>query len=180
MHSTRTAAAFLTALAVLLSAGITAQQPTRFALVTSSGTIGTLTVTEDGRSVDTVYRVDENGRGPKLTEHVELGPDGLPRRWDIQGSGWFGAQVKESFIVENGRAKWTSLDDRGEADARGAVYIANNGTPWALSLYLKALLSTRDSRRAALPGGTIRAEVVQPLHIGSDKGGSRRVRHLGS
>jgi hypothetical protein len=53
-----------------------------------------LTVSENGRSVDTVYRVDDNGRGSKLTEHVELGPDGLPRRWDIQGSGWFGAPVK--------------------------------------------------------------------------------------
>jgi hypothetical protein len=77
--------------------------------------------------------------------------------------------VKESFIVENGRAKWTSLDDRGESDAKGAVYIANNGTPWALSLYLKALLTTRDSRRATLPGGTIRAEALEPLRVGSDK-----------
>ena len=162
MRSTRTAAAVLTALAMLLSAGATAQQQTRFAVVTSSGTVGTLSVSEDGRSVDTVYRVDDNGRGSKLTEHVELGSDGLPRRWDIQGTGWFGAPVKESFIVENGRAKWTSLDDRGESDAKGAVYIANNGTPWALSLYLKALLATRDSRRAALPGGAIRAEALEP------------------
>jgi hypothetical protein len=169
MRFTRTAAAVVTALAMLLSVGATAQQQTRFALVTSSGTIGTLSVTEDGRSVDTVYRVDDNGRGSKLTEHVELGSDGLPRRWDIQGSGWFGAPVKESFIVENSRAKWTSLDDHGESDAKGAVYIANNGTPWALSLYLKSLLATRDSRRAALPGGTIRAEALEPLRVGSDK-----------
>jgi hypothetical protein len=65
--------------------GTTAQQQTRFAVVTSSGTIGTLSVSEDGRSADTVYRVDDNGRGSKLTEHIELGPDGLPRRWDHSG-----------------------------------------------------------------------------------------------
>jgi hypothetical protein len=45
---------------------------------------------------------------------------------------WFGAPVKESFAIENGRAKWTSLDDSGDADAKGALYIANNGTPWAI------------------------------------------------
>src|SRR5215467_1474082 len=106
MRFTRTAAAALAALSMLLTGGISAQQQTRLALVTSSGTIGTLTVSEDGRSLDTVFRVDDNGRGSKLTEHVELGPDGLPRRWDIQGNSWFGAPVKESFIVENGRAKW--------------------------------------------------------------------------
>jgi imidazolonepropionase-like amidohydrolase len=169
MRSTRNTAAVLAALAMLLPAGITAQQQTRFVLLTSSGTIGTLTVMEDGRSIDTVYRVDDNGRGSKLTEHVELGPDGLPRRWDVQGNSWFGAPVKESFVVDNGRAKWTSLDDRGELDAKGAMYVANNGTPWAVNLYLKALLATRDSRRAALPAGMIRAEAIEPLRVGTSK-----------
>src|SRR5258708_2488428 len=73
----------------------TAQQASRYSLVTSSGTIGTLTVTESGRSVDNDYRVDDNGRGSKLREHVELGADGLPRRWEILGTSWFGAPVKE-------------------------------------------------------------------------------------
>ena len=95
-------------------------QPQRFTLVTSSGTIGTLTVTENGRSVENDYRVDDNGRGSKLREHLDLGPDGLPRRWEIQGSSWFGAPVKENFSVENGRAKWTSLDDKGDANAKNA------------------------------------------------------------
>src|SRR5206468_2369606 len=105
MLSKQSVMTILAALAILLSANMTAQQQTRFVLLTSSGPIGTLTVTEDGRSTDTVYRVDDNGRGSKLTEHVELGPDGLPKRWDVQGTSWFGAPVKESFIVENGKAK---------------------------------------------------------------------------
>ena len=46
-----------------------AQQQQRYFLITSSGTIGTLTVTESGRSVDTDYRVDDNGRGSKPAEH---------------------------------------------------------------------------------------------------------------
>ena len=130
-----------------------AQQTSRYTLVTSSGTIGTLTVTESGRSVDSDYRVDDNGRGSKLREHVELGPDNLPRRWEIQGTSWFGAPVKETFLLENERATWTSLDDKGEAHAKSALYIANNSTPWAKGLYLRALLAAKDHQRSVLPGG---------------------------
>src|SRR6202521_4101972 len=133
----------LVSLALVFAGAPAAQQASRYTLVTSSGTIGTLTVTENGRSVDNDYRVDDNGRGSKLREHVELGPDGLPRRWEIQGTSWFGAPVKETFLLENERATWTSLDDKGEAHAKSALYIANNSTPWAKGLYLRALLAAR-------------------------------------
>ena len=115
--------ALLLALLLIVFREPSAQQPTKYTLVTSSGPIGTLTVTENGRTVDNDYRVDDNGRGSKLREHVELGPDGLPRRWEIEGASWFGAPVKESFSVENGRAKWTSLDDHGDADAKNALSV---------------------------------------------------------
>src|ERR1700674_5932608 len=141
MGSLRHVAVVLSLLAAS-SRPLLAQQQ-RFTLVTSSGTIGTLTVTESGRSVDSDYRVDDNGRGSKLREHVELGPDNLPRRWEIQGTSWFGAPVKETFLLDNERATWTSLDDKGEAHAKSALYIANNSTPWAKGLYLRALLAAR-------------------------------------
>jgi hypothetical protein len=157
------------ALLLLAVPSLLAQQQQRYFLITSSGTIGTLTVTESGRSVDTDYRVDDNGRGSKLREHIDLGPDGTPRRWDIEGKSWFGAPVKESFAIENGRAKWTSLDDSGDADAKGALYIANNGTPWAIGSYLRALLATKDHQQATLLGGGIRAETLRNVQIGSEK-----------
>src|SRR5579862_1390443 len=96
--------ALLIALVFVFFRDPTAQQASRYSLVTSSGTVGTLTVTENGRAVDNEYRVDDNGRGSKLREHVELGADGLPRRWEIQGTSWFGAPVNETFVAENGRA----------------------------------------------------------------------------
>ena len=48
------------------------------ALVTANGRIGTLVVTSQGTSVDVDWRVDDSGRGPKIREHVVLGPNGLP------------------------------------------------------------------------------------------------------
>lgn len=162
-------AALLLALVAVCVRVPAAQQQSRFTLVTSAGPIGTLIVTESGRSVDNDYRVDDNGRGSKLREHVELGSDGLPRRWEIQGTSWFGAPVKEAFIVENGRAKWTSLDDSGDAEAKNALYIANNATPWAAGVYLRALLTTKGHQRPVLPGGVIRTEAVRSVQIGPEK-----------
>jgi hypothetical protein len=151
------------------SRAVAAPEQSRYVLVTASGPVGTLTVSENGRVIDNDYRVDDNGRGSKLKEHVELGPDGLPKRWNIEGKGWFGAPVKEDFLVTSGRATWTSLDDRGDADAKDAIYVANNGTPWATSLYLRALLSTKDRRRSVLPAGSIRAEAIRNVQIGPNK-----------
>ena len=61
--------ALLIALVFFFLVEPTAQQASRYSLVTSSGTIGTMTVTESGRSVDNDYRVDDNGRGLPAEEH---------------------------------------------------------------------------------------------------------------
>jgi hypothetical protein len=69
-----------------------------FKLMTAPGTIGTLSVTEDGNAVDTDFRVDDNGRGPKFKEHIIAGPEGVPRLWEIEGNSDGGAPVKERFV----------------------------------------------------------------------------------
>ena len=148
-------------------ASFAAPTVSRFKLLSAPGEIGSLVVTEDGKAVDTDFRVDDNGRGAKLKEHIELGPDGLPQRWDIEGHSDCGAPVKESFLVEGDRAKWTSLDDAGNAGAKEGFYVANNGTPWALGLYLKALLASKDHSHAVLPSGTLRIEAVHDVEIGT-------------
>jgi hypothetical protein len=102
----------------------------RMALVTANGRTGTLVVTTEGRTVDVDWRVDDNGRGPKIREHIVFGPSGLPTSRIIEGTSTFGAPVKESFTVEGGRARWTSLDDQGEAAAGEALYVDNRGSPW--------------------------------------------------
>src|ERR1700748_1151293 len=78
----------------------------RMALVTANGRIGTLAVTTQGSAIDVDWRVDDNGRGPKIKEHIVLGKNGLPTSRTIEGTSTFGAPVKESFTVEGGRARW--------------------------------------------------------------------------
>ena len=56
-----------------------------YALLTANGRKGTLKVTTQGTAVDVDWRVDNNGRGPKIREHIVLGPAGLPLLREISG-----------------------------------------------------------------------------------------------
>jgi hypothetical protein len=155
------------ALLLLLCSTAAAAAPTvqRLTLVTSAGPVGTLTSTSTGTTVDVDWRVDSNGRGPKLKEHLELGKDGLPVKWDIEGRGEMGAPVKESFSLEGTRAKWKTLDDEGGAESKGAVYAINNGSPWALGLYLQTMLRSKTHEVSLLPGGRLRAEKLREIPL---------------
>ena len=138
-----------------------------YALVSNGERIGTLAVVTSGRSVQIDWRVDDNGRGPKLREQVELDSSGMPVQWEIEGAGWVGAPVKESFSFKNGTARWKSLDDEGEAKAsRPPLYLPNNSSPWALGLNLRVVLASPDHRRAVLPSGEVRAEQIRQVQIG--------------
>src|SRR5262249_26021625 len=98
----RTAPALGSGLAVWLTLTtglLAAPTVSKFKLLTSSGPIGTLSVTENGNEVDTDFRVDDNGRGPKIKEHIVLGSAGQPVRWEMEGHTDCGGPVKERLLV---------------------------------------------------------------------------------
>jgi len=144
-----------------------APPPRRYVAVTSSGVVGKMSVAVDGPRLSVEWRNDDNGRGAKLDERVELGKDGLPIRWEVSGTGDAGAPVKERFSVEGGRARWTSLNGVGEGDAAGALYVPEQSTPYADAVYLKILLASPGRRRAILPGGSVRTERLRDVTIGA-------------
>jgi imidazolonepropionase-like amidohydrolase len=135
-------------------------------MLTSTGPMATLEVNENGSRVENKWRADDNGRGSKFDEHIELGKDGLPVKWEVTGKGWFGAPVHETFAVENGKAKWKTNDGAGEADAKDALYLTNDSTPYATQVYFRILFKAKDHKHAVVPGGTIRAEKLRDVTIG--------------
>jgi hypothetical protein len=66
-----------------------------YALVVSTGRIGTMKVTTQGKVLDVDWQVDNNGRGPKIREHIVLGADGLPIHREIETESTFGALLKD-------------------------------------------------------------------------------------
>jgi imidazolonepropionase-like amidohydrolase len=140
--------------------------PRHYTMITSTGPIATLEVNESGSRADNKWRADDNGRGSKFDEHVELGKDGLPTKWEVTGKGWFGAPVHESFWIEGGKAKWKTNDGAGEADAKNALYLANDSTPYATQLYFRILFKAKDHSHSVVPLGSIHAEKLRDVTIG--------------
>lgn len=134
----------------------------RFSIVSNGESVGYLVGTTEGDRVEVEYHVDNNGRGPKHREAIRLDDDGLPRAWSIEGTSLMGGPVAESFAWEDGRARWESQADRGEREpAAPALYVVNDGSPWAVGLYARALLRTPEHRLDALPGGSLQLEELQ-------------------
>ena len=154
-------------MAVLLGPLALAGTVDRYSLLTSTGRIGTLELRSEGNVVDVDWRVDVNGRGPKVREHLVLDASGLPTSREISGTNTFGAPVQESFRVEAGRARWQTLDDSGEAPDARAIYVDNRGSPWSQIHQLRTLLASKGLTRAALPWGSLRLEKIRSVKVGA-------------
>jgi hypothetical protein len=143
----------------------------RFVYVLNGRPAGSMEVTSDGPRITVDSRVDNNGRGPKIRETIDLGPTGLPLRWEIEGTAEVGAPVKESFRVEGGRASWKSLDDAGEVAAPPVpIYLPKDGSPWAFGLFMRTLRTAKDMKLPVLPSGELRLEKLRdiPVAVGGE------------
>ncbi len=157
-----------------MASSASAQAPAERYLVISNGArVGHLQVTRHGTRVDTDFLIDDNGRGPKIRETWQLGPDGLPRQLTLSGKTTFGSPAKESFRWQGNRAEWQSLNDRGSTAATGrGMYLPIDGSPYFVALYLPALLAASEHTLPAWPGGSVRAERVRDVSLPGSGGKS--------
>ncbi|MGP1284001.1 MAG: amidohydrolase family protein [Parasphingopyxis sp.] len=142
-------------LASLILASPAAAEMREYRVLSGGNDVGHLRVDAEGDRVAIDYDYKNNGRGPTIAETITLDAEGYPLRWEIGGATTFGNLVDETFIRENGRARWRDATGEGEAaiaDAR--FYIDQNGSPWSLALLARALLADADNSMAVLPGGT--------------------------
>jgi imidazolonepropionase-like amidohydrolase len=151
----------------VLAAALQTAAGDHYVLMAIGEKIGDLRVKWAGKHVDIDFRADDNGRGSKFQERVDLDSAGLPMKWEIEGTSWFGAPVKETFEYTAGHAKWKSLDDSGEADLKAPLYYPNKCSAWALGVVLKVLLASPGQRRAILPGGELRLERIRDVNLGN-------------
>ena len=129
--------------------------------------VGYVRASEDGDTVTIEYWVNSNGRGPKHTEVVELGEDGVPVSWTVSGTSLMGAEVSEEFSLGDGVAHWVSQADFGDiAVDEPTLYAVNDGSPWGSYLYTKALLADDDQSLPVLPAGEMTLETVGEYDLG--------------
>jgi imidazolonepropionase-like amidohydrolase len=129
----------------------------RFTVLVGGNRVGFLEAVTTDSNVVIRYDYKNNGRGPTIAEALTLGPDGLPRRWTIEGATTFGNKVAESFAEADGVARWTDASGSGEAKVAGPrLYIAQSASPWATGLYARTALASPGNAVDVLPGGTLR------------------------
>jgi hypothetical protein len=139
---------------------------------------GEQVVERDGNTLSVRYVFKSNGRGPELQERWQLGADGLPTSYRVQGTSTMGNPIDESFERQGAMARWSSKSERGETAAAAlASYLPVNGSFEAISLALRAALAAPDSKLALLPTGTM--TVRRHAELDLERGGTtRRVQLL--
>ena len=140
--------------AALLSTAASAETH-QYRVLFGGDDVGGLEVETAGNTSNIEFDYKQNGRGPTITEKVEVDAEGIPTNWTITGRTTFGNPVNESYACTDGKASWQDSTGPGSADAC-SFYIDQNGSPWGISLLAKALLAVPDAQMAVLPGGTAR------------------------
>lgn len=165
--ATRLIAAAVATLVLCGGRGALAASTEQFSVMANKEVVGHLTATTDQSTVDINYSVSNNGRGPKHTEHLALGQDGIPVSWTIDGSSEMGGNVHEEMTYKAGLQSWISQADKGEQrEERPALYIGNDAGPYAIGIYARALLRTKSHQLNVLPAGTIGLEEMKSLTVG--------------
>jgi imidazolonepropionase-like amidohydrolase len=137
----------------------------RYTVMSSSRAVGTLVADGSGDTVKIVYDYKNNGRGPTIAETVTVNAAGLPVDWTVTGATTFGSKVDERFALSGTTARWTDATGPGSADVKApALYVAQSASPWALSLYARALAKAGGTL-PALPGGELRLDKVAALEL---------------
>jgi hypothetical protein len=144
-------------LALGLVSAVQAEQVRKFNVYAADGVKSGEQVTTfaDDGWVHVKYGYKDNGRGPDYSEDFRLAPDGSFSEFRIKGTSTFGAEVDEHFVVDGGRAKWTSKSEHGDVPmVAGAMYLPMNNTFEADSAMLSAALAHGD-KVALIPGGEV-------------------------
>jgi hypothetical protein len=131
--------------------------------------VGDLVVNRTGKKLEIDFAFSNNGRGASSIETLTLSDKGLPIEWIIKGKTVFGNAVDESFIAQEGMAKWQASAGKGSVEFESkALYVAQSASPYALFIYASALLKTKTNSILALPGGQLTISEIDQVDLVSD------------
>ncbi len=110
------------------------------------------------------FEFNDRGRGPKVSERVVLGRDGLPVLVEVSGNDYLKNAVDERFARRGRRAAWRSSSEADSSTAPG-FYTSVDGVPEETAVLARALRKAPGGRLEMLPGGEARIEKVGELTL---------------
>ncbi|MEZ5708177.1 MAG: amidohydrolase family protein [Blastomonas sp.] len=165
----------------LFGAGMALAAEEHFAVLVNGVDVGHLDVDRDseadtegnpgGETVKIDFDFKNNGRGPTMKEEIVLDATGFPVAWELTGNSTFGNAIDEGYADDGSIAVWEDSTGNGRATPEGpALYVAQEGSPWSLGIYARALLADEDHSLPALPGGTLRLTELERLTVQGEGG----------
>jgi len=162
-----TAAALLSSFVLAGLTASAAPTETRFSIVMSGTTKGTLVVQDSGDGQRrTTLRYGDRGRGPDLVI-VTRYDHGFPQSVAVDGVSYSKRPVTERFSVNGARAQWSSSADTGEAPAAG-FYLPNESTAEDTAALARALLRAPQHSLTVLPNGQARIREVAKRSVAAN------------
>ena len=146
----------LLVIGAVCAAPVFAANVERFSVLANAEQVGALVATTTDNRVSIDYHVSNNGRGPKVHEEIVLAKDGQPSEWTIDGTGQVGAKIGEQYR---------------RAAGGPAVHVPRDASPWAFSLYVRALQNAPQQRLQIKDIGTLTLTKLRDLSLG--EGASR-------
>lgn len=161
----------LVALAAAASPTAIAAPVEQLTVVSNGEKVGSVVATTDGNHVTVDFGIDNNGRGAKHRQEIDLGATGVPTQITVNGTSLMGGPVAEEYRWSAGKATWTSQADRGSARRPDpAVYIVNDDNPYMLGIYARAALASAGGSVDVLPAGRVTIAKLRDLKISGKDG----------
>ncbi len=153
------------------------EPPMVFNIYNKEDTAGKVTVEQNGNVVKSNLELGWNNRRVNIDETIVLGEDGYVISQEVSGTSAFGAPIKESFSMSDGKAEWKSLNEQGNASAeQSKFYIPSDSTGVSSNYLVKALLEDDDNRIDLLPSGT--ASLIELDSVTLTKGEEQKTVRL--
>ncbi|RDX35621.1 amidohydrolase [Kangiella sp. HD9-110m-PIT-SAG07] len=153
------------------------EPPMVFNIYNKEDTAGKVTVEQDGNVVKSNLELGWNNRRVNIDETIVLGEDGYVISQEVSGISAFGAPIKESFSMSDGKAEWKSLNEQGNASAeQSKFYIPSDSTGVSSNYLVKALLEDDDNSIELLPSGT--ASLIELDSVTLTKGEEQKTVRL--
>ena len=149
-----------------------------YTVIMSGASKGELTVADDGDGQRrSVLRFEDRGRGPDILFKSRVDERGWLRSYSAEGLSYSKRPVTEQFGVSDGRARWSSESDSGEAAAAG-YYVPTQASAEDMATFARALLAAEQGTLAVLPIGQARIEKVLQHELRVEAGAAKPTLYL--
>ena len=117
-------------------------------------------------AIEADFSYRDNGRGPDMRERVRVDPRGVPVSYQVTGRSTYGAEIKESYRREGGRAIWASRVDQGDETApEDFVFVPLESSPAYYDAVVRFLLSQPGASAPTIGGTRLVAEKAVKLSL---------------